>query len=224
MSLNNFLIWIFVFGSFVFGWLARPVLPPAIPIHWNAWGIPDRWLDANLAVYLVPIASLFLVVISTLVKKFDHYLSQVKAKNKVERVFVALTIFLFLIQLAMIGWNLDWWRFNILYLIFPVTGILFSYLGLEMRGLPINQTFGIRLPWTLSNEKVWQKTHEQGSWLFVFLGLIIIASLGTLNYAMIIIIASIAIVVVYLAGYSYYQSRVHATTSRQNRDHKNSPS
>ena len=34
--------------------------------------------------------------------------------------------------------------------------------------------FGIRTPWTLSNDRVWQRTHRVGGYLLVACGLIIV--------------------------------------------------
>jgi len=46
--------------------------------------------------------------------------------------------------------------------------VLFFFLGSMMPKLKQNYTIGIRLPWTLHSEIVWDKTHQFGGKLFIF--------------------------------------------------------
>jgi uncharacterized membrane protein len=39
-----------------------------------------------------------------------------------------------------------------------------------------NWWFGIRTPWTLTNDRVWEKTHRLGGMTFVLAGLLLIVS------------------------------------------------
>ena len=39
-----------------------------------------------------------------------------------------------------------------------------------------NYTFGIKLPWTLANDEVWQKTHRLSGYLWIMAGIIMMAS------------------------------------------------
>lgn len=48
---------------------------------------------------------------------------------------------------------------------------LFLVIGNVMRKLRPNYTVGIRTPWTLANERVWDKTHRFGGLVFFIAGL-----------------------------------------------------
>jgi len=54
----------------------------------------------------------------------------------------------------------------------PALGILFYYCGILIENAKRNWFIGIRTPWTLSNEKVWERTHKIGGKLFKIAGLI----------------------------------------------------
>jgi uncharacterized membrane protein len=55
-------------------------------------------------------------------------------------------------------------------------GILFVLLGNYMGKIRQNYTVGIRVPWTIDNEEVWNRTHRFGGWCFVFAGLLIMVN------------------------------------------------
>lgn len=52
-------------------------------------------------------------------------------------------------------------------------GMLFIVLGNYMPKIKPNYFIGIRTPWTLENEVVWQKTHRVGGKVFVIMGVLI---------------------------------------------------
>jgi uncharacterized membrane protein len=57
-----------------------------------------------------------------------------------------------------------------------VIGGLLVVIGNVMGKLRWNYVVGIRTPWTLADERVWDKTHRFGGWLFVIGGFLLLAS------------------------------------------------
>jgi uncharacterized membrane protein len=55
-----------------------------------------------------------------------------------------------------------------------VVGLLIAVMGNFMGKVRRNWFFGIRTPWTLANDTVWERTHRIGSVLFFCLGLLIV--------------------------------------------------
>lgn len=53
-------------------------------------------------------------------------------------------------------------------------GLLFVLLGNYMGKIRQNYFVGIKLPWTLSNEEVWNRTHRVGGWCFVLAGILMV--------------------------------------------------
>ena len=54
-------------------------------------------------------------------------------------------------------------------------GALFAIIGNVMPRTRSNWSFGIRTPWTLSSDRVWERTHRVGGWLMFAGGLIVMA-------------------------------------------------
>ena len=52
----------------------------------------------------------------------------------------------------------------------PFMGVLFIAVGFMLRKAKRNFFIGIRTPWTLSSDSVWDKTHQLGAILFMASG------------------------------------------------------
>jgi len=86
----------------------------------------------------------------------------------------------------------------------PAIGFLFIYIGLILKHLKQNWFIGIRTPWSLSNEKVWNKTHKLGSKLFVISGIITLAGiLFPPTFMILFILVPILASSIWLIVYSY---------------------
>ena len=63
---------------------------------------------------------------------------------------------------------------------------------------------GIRTPWTLSSEEVWNKTHRMGGKIFMLGGLILMFSgFYPVNARVLVLSADVLIIVIGTAVYSY---------------------
>ncbi len=79
--------------------------------------------------------------------------------------------------------------------------VLGNYLGKLKR----NWFVGIKSPWTLSSENVWNKTHRLAGKLFMIWGLgIMIAPWFKSNLAMGVLLSGIIIIVIFINIYSYF--------------------
>ena len=58
-----------------------------------------------------------------------------------------------------------------------IIGVIFVLLGNFLPTVRPNFFVGIRTPWTLSNEKVWRKTHRLGAKLMVSAGIVMMVSI-----------------------------------------------
>ena len=54
----------------------------------------------------------------------------------------------------------------------PAMGFLFIFIGFMLRKAKRNFFIGIRTPWTLSSDTVWDKTHQLGAVLFMASGVL----------------------------------------------------
>jgi len=92
--------------------------------------------------------------------------------------------------------------------IMPVfMGVLFLVLGFILPKCKQNYTIGIKLPWTLHDEKNWDKTHKLAGKLWIYGGIIMVVS-GMFNLTflfMAIIFALVIIPTVY--SYLIYKNK-----------------
>jgi uncharacterized membrane protein len=82
-------------------------------------------------------------------------------------------------------------------------GVLFMLLGNYMGKLRRNFFVGIRTPWTLASDAVWERTHRFGGRLFVLGGLamVIVALVDPVPWLLLIVVLAVLLVA---AGYSYF--------------------
>ncbi len=69
-------------------------------------------------------------------------------------------------------WNLGYTNLGIGKAMLPAMGLLFIVIGSLLRKAKRNWFIGIRTPWTLSSDSVWNETHRLGSVLFMISGVL----------------------------------------------------
>jgi uncharacterized membrane protein len=111
--------------------------------------------------------------------------------------------FLFYIHLLTIFWN-SGYTFNMLTFLSPALAILFYSTGILIENAKRNWFIGIRTPWTMSSDKVWDKTHKLGGKLFKIVGILALLAIFFESYAILIIVVPVIIVSIYTIVYSYF--------------------
>ncbi len=86
-------------------------------------------------------------------------------------------------------------------------GLLFVLIGRYLPETKQNYTMGIKLPWTLSSEENWDKTHRMAGILWMLCGLLIIVLSLLGLWKLWIFIAVILIMTLLPAAYSYWLYR-----------------
>jgi len=119
-------------------------------------------------------------------------------------------IILFFIFMLSIYFQVILWNIGIKIstnVIFPIgLGLLFFYSGILCENAKRNWFIGIRTPWTLSNEKVWDKTHKiAGGKLFKIAGIIAFFGIFSQEYALFFILVPVILVAAYTIIYSYFE-------------------
>jgi len=203
MKKNNIIIILIILISFFIGVYFYPQMPDEMASHWNIKGEVDDYMLKFWGLFLMPIISLGLFLLFILIPKIDPLKDNIEKFRKYFDAFIVLIIvFLFYIYLLSIFWNLGF-RFDMGRLMVPALGILFYYCGILVENAKRNWFIGIRTPWTLSNEKVWEKTHKIGGKLFKIAGLIAFLGIFFPNYSFYFILVPVLLVAVYTIAYSY---------------------
>jgi uncharacterized membrane protein len=178
-------------------------LPGAMASHWNASDQVDGSISRFWGAFLMPLLGLALLCLFMMIPSIDPLKANIAQFRGVFNIFITMImVFLLYIHVLTILWNLGLQSFRMSRALLPAVGLLFVLAGLMMRRAKRNFFIGIRTPWTLSGDRIWDETHRIGGTLFVASG--ILAVLGTLfpapvAYWLLVapVIASSAFAVVY---------------------------
>lgn len=150
--------------------------PDRVAVHWNFAGVADRYGGRFEGAYGIPLMLVFMYGLFLVFPAIDPKRNRYQEFEKYFRVFrSAIMGVLFIVFLAMGISNLGY-AVEIGPVVATAIGILMIVLGNFMGKIKNNWFMGIRTPWTLSSENVWNKTHRFGGWAFVFMGLAIMAA------------------------------------------------
>jgi len=182
-----------------------PQLPDQLATHWNMNGQVDGYMEKGWGVFLFPGMMLSLVLLFYIIPRIDPLKANIeKFRDAYEEMVVVILAFFLLIFLQTMLWNIGI-QISPSLTVPVAVGLLFIYLGYLLPKAKRNWFVGIRTPWTMSSDKVWDKTHKVGGKLFIMMGIILTLSVFLGSTSFYIMIAGILAVVIYLFWYSYVQ-------------------
>jgi len=178
--------------------------PARVITHWDFAGQANGWSGRTFAAFFFPalligIYLLFLVL-PYLDPKKDRYAEFARVYT-IFRNFIVffMAIIYFIASLANLGF-----KFDVGTWVSAAVGLLFIIMGNYMGKLKPNWFVGIRTPWTMSSETVWNKTHRFGGKVFMLGGLImIIISFAPFTWRLPLFIADIIVLLFGTVVYSY---------------------
>ncbi len=170
-------------------------LPEQMPMHWNFRGEIDSYSSKAFAVLFSGGFLCVMHLICILAVRIDP-----RHENISPRVFrlilwsvpaVALLISL-LIYPAALNYHPDVNLWTGLFM-----GILFMIIGNYLPKCRYNYTVGIRIPWTLADEEVWNRTHRMAGPLWMLCGAaVIVSGLITGGNLLVILILTVIMVLI----------------------------
>jgi len=194
--------------AFVFSLAVYSRLPDRVPVHWDWTGQPDRWGSRLEGAFLMPAFALLMWVLLRFLPKIDpRRANYARFGDTYDFVVAAIVTFMAGLHVIVLGATLGW-PIALNRVVPGAVGVLLIVIGNLLPRARSNWWFGIRTPWTLSSDRVWQKTHRVGGYL------LIVAGLGMLLQAVVAqrwtAVLSLVLVVVCVAGtmvYSYLKWR-----------------
>jgi uncharacterized membrane protein len=201
---NLIIIALFVL-SLVVGALLWNRLPDLMASHWNAGDQVDGYMPKFWGVFLMPLMMLGMFALFSIIPAIDSLKANIAQFREIFNLFIVL-IFLFLeyIWILTLRWNLGDTNFRMSAAMLPALGLLFIFIGYMLRKAKRNFFIGIRTPWTLSSDKVWDETHRLGSILFIISGLLaLFGSLFGGSIAFLLILVPLTASAIILVVYSY---------------------
>jgi uncharacterized membrane protein len=146
---------------------AASVLPATVPLRFNAHGAATAYGSAALPLALMPVAALLVSAVfagfTRIEPRRDHLASSgtAYATRWVCAVAAIAIVHIWIVDTLVTtahGANpIDPTR-----LVFALVGITIAAVGSQLAKVQSNFTIGIRTPWTLSSDQVWERTHRLG--------------------------------------------------------------
>lgn len=162
LQLVSFLVILF---SFALTYYYYPILPERIATHWNAQGVADGWSGKAMA-YLLPSLALLVAGLLVFLPRFDPLRKDAKGfQPYYDGTVLATCLFLVYLNAVTLWINMGN-ELNISFALVPAFALLFFWMGVMLDHAKPNWFIGIRTPWTLSSEKVWDRTHAFGAKIF----------------------------------------------------------
>ena len=156
-----------------------PQLPERIPTHWNARGEADGFGSRAFGAFITPVVMLLMFGLVSVLPHIDprktNYSKFESTYDIVVNLVLTFTLAVqFVILAASLGAEIAVER------VIPFgVGALFAILGNVLPRTRSNWMIGIRTPWTLSSDRVWERTHRVGGYLLFGAGIIVmLAALG----------------------------------------------
>jgi len=181
-----------------------------VPIHWGIDGQVDGWADKSLALFCIPGISIFVDFVSRIaLSTIDDAKAEHKSKTLAVACISATMIFLGmvhgLIVFTALGHNLPVGQ-----VIPAAIGVLFLILGLVMAlgKSERNPFFGVRTPWSMQSDEVWNKTNRWSGWMMVGMGAATLAT-AIINNMILMAGTILAGTLLLVVGSYFYSYRAH---------------
>ena len=185
--------------------ITYPFLPERVPSHWNIAGQVDGSMPKLLNAILLPGITIAMYLLLRRLTTTGPTLDLEKQRRSVEftdRLLPALALLFLAIQLIVIATALHL-SVNVPFIISLLVSLLFIYIGNFLGKLRRNFWSGIKTPWTLASDTVWERTHQLGGWLFVAAGLVGVLTSFIAPLRIWGVVGSVLLVSVILYIYSY---------------------
>lgn len=188
-------------------------LPEQMASHWNESGQVDGYMSRFWGAFMMPLVVLGMLGFFLVIPNIDPLKANIAKFREQFNTFITLIVaFMTYVHILSMAWNLGYDQFNMGTAMMPALGLVFIFAGVMMRKAKRNFFIGIRTPWTLSSDYVWDETHRIGATLFIGSG--IIAMLGVFfgSYAIWLVLVPVLGSTIFLLVYSYvlYQREIKA--------------
>jgi uncharacterized membrane protein len=194
----------FVMLSGIVNLLATPSLPAVLVTNWDAAGVPNGTMPKLLALWLFPLLTAGILVLLAAVPRIDPLRENIAAFRPYYDWFVVVfAAYMFVVHAGVVAFNLGYeFDFTLLILV-AVAGLLY-YSGVVLTHAKQNWFVGIRTPWTLSSEEVWERTHALGGRLFKLTAVLSLFGLLFGEYAIYFLVVPALLTAGVTVVYSYY--------------------
>ena len=172
-KLTTIIVLVLIIGATIAGALLWNQLPDPMASHWNANDQVDGYISKFWGVFMMPLVTLGMFLIFLVVPKIDPLKANIAQFRETFNLFITFMVgFMVFVHALTLRWNVGYTDFGIGQAMLSAMGLLFIVIGSLLRKAKRNFFIGIRTPWTLSSDIVWEKTHQLGAVLFMASGVL----------------------------------------------------
>ena len=190
----------------IFWWFMYSKLPEMIPTHWNIQWVADDFWPKKVSLFMIPVITFFMLLMFQVLPKFDpkkeNYPKFEKAYEAFQFAIIWFFAYLYVFTTFAAIYNLDINKFIFIWM-WALFAILWNYMWKIRR----NYFVWIRLPWTLEDDEIWNKTHRFWGKAFILSGIVLILSwIFSFNFPILVLISIFGSIFVTMI-YSYLEFR-----------------
>ena len=180
-------------------------LPDSMTVHWDLHGDPNGWMPRAVGAAVMPALILVLGLVLRFIPRIDPRAENYERFGTAYEVIVAAVLVLLLVSHGVMLAVALGYRVSVARIIPALVGGLFVIIGNMMPLVRPNWWVGIRTPWTLSNDRVWARTHRLAGYCMTAGGLIMILAALALppSLGVVVLIAVAVASTIGPAVYSY---------------------
>lgn len=167
---------ILIASAVIVGLVLGNQLPDPMPSHWNAAGEVDGYMSKFWGIWLIPLMTLGITLLLAVVPAIDPLKANIEKFRRLYNAFILGSVVYMLYVYALTLTAGLGYQFNMTYMLLPVVGLLFIGISFLIEKAKRNFFIGIRTPWTLVSDSVWEKTHKLGAQTFRIGGALVIVS------------------------------------------------
>ncbi len=197
---------ILIILSLIIGIYFYPKMPDQIASHWNIQNEVDGYMSRFWGVFLVPIIIIAISALFIFIPKLDPLKKNIVSfQDEFDKFSLIILLFLFYIYLLTLIWNLGIY-FSLGKFVIVGVAIIIYYAAILIGKSKRNYFIGIRTPWTLSSDNVWDKTHKLGEKVFKLAAVLMLVSLFIENsFLFILIIILIMVFIPIIYSYRFFR-------------------
>lgn len=193
--------------AFATAWYFYPLLPDQVASHWNTQGQVDGYMSKFWGLFLMPILMVIFTILFFVIPNIDPEKKNIeKFWGEFDKFIIVFNLFMLYVYILTILWNIGY-GMNMTAALMPAFAILFWFCGSLIGKAKRNYTIGIRVPWTLASDAVWDKTHRLGEKLFKLVALTTLLGAFLVDYAFWLLFVPLFASVIFLIIYSYLEYR-----------------
>jgi uncharacterized membrane protein len=183
-------------------WL-YPSMPDRVVSHWDAAGNPNGYMGKFWGVFLAPVMMVGFWGLFLALPLIDPLRANIaKFRASYNAFIVGMMAFFAYIEALVLYWNTGH-SFDMTRAIVPAIAGLWYVIGILLVKSKRNWFIGVRTPWTLSNDVVWDKTNALAGKLFKVAAVVAFVGMFFPRYLAVLVVVPAIGIALGTAIYSY---------------------